>query len=86
MHQEGWISGIYGGSKKKKGSGRRMSLYHPTYVKLKNSTTISGNMSYKWKLWGIGGNVNRQFMPEVPGCWGWDEKGKGTCSQPHSAS
>lgn len=36
--------------KKKKGSGRRMSLYHPTYVKLKNSTTISGNMSYKWKL------------------------------------
>lgn len=44
------IGNLWWIQKKKKGSGRRMSLYHPTYVKLKNSTTISGNMSYKWKL------------------------------------
>ena len=35
---------------KKKGSRRRISLYHPTYVKLKHCTTVSGNMSYRYGI------------------------------------
>ena len=88
MHQEGWTEKKKKKKKdeqefmvdpqKKKGSRRRISLYHPTYVKLKHCTTVSGNMSYRY---GITVRHRRKCKQAVHarGTWmagvGWDGEG-----------